>query len=432
MTEALLHHIWKFKLFNTQNLLTSDGQSVAIMHPGKHNTDQGPDFFDARIKINDTLWAGNVELHLKTSDWQKHFHQNDAAYNNVILHVVFEHDITLIKAPAIQQQIPVLALNTCVGNHILKQYDNLMLNQYKIPCNNMANAIDGFIWANWHDRLMVERMEHKTQAIESLLIETKNNWEESFYILLARNFGFKINALPFELLARSLPLNCLAKHKNNLHQIEALLFGQAGLLQNKLMQDYGNALRDEYFFLQKKFELTPLQVHLWKFMRLRPANFPTIRLAQFAQLIHNSSHLFSKLISVNNISDAYACFDVTASAYWNSHFVFDKTIETHIENASQSRKLGKMAIENIIINTLIPFMFYYGKQKGITAYQQQAFDFLNQIPAEQNHIVKKFTTINLPCTNAYQAQAYIQLYNYYCSHKKCLSCAIGNKIIKND
>lgn len=431
MTEALLQHIWKFRLFNSNHLQTVCGQTVEIIHQGKHNHNQGPDFFDARIKIDQTLWAGNVELHLKTSDWQKHLHQNDPAYNNVILHVVFEHDGAMVNVSELQKRIPVLQLKLKINPSVISAYENLLLNNNKIPCSGLLHQLDTFALNNWYDRLIAERIEIKTQAIEALLIETKNNWETSFYILLARNFGFKINALPFELLARSLPITIIAKHKNNLHQIEALLFGQAGLLQNHFMSDYGNSLKTEYDFLRKKFLLTPIQAHLWKFMRLRPANFPTIRLAQFAQLIYKSAHLFSQLITAKTISQANTYFDVATSDYWNHHYIFDKQIEYDDDKPIQVRKLGRMAIDNIITNTLVPFLFYYGQQKGESSYQQRAFDFLIQLPAEKNHITQKFQTIQLTSSNAYQTQAFIQLYNYYCSHKKCLSCAIGNKIINN-
>jgi hypothetical protein len=290
---------------------------------------------------------------------------------------------------------------------------------------------------------LVERIEIKTKSIEQLLSQNQNNWEDTFYILLARNFGFKINAVPFELLARSLPLAHLAKHKNELFQIEALLYGQAGLLQSDFKDEYPTRLRTEYDFLKSKFGLENMDAHLWKFMRLRPVNFPTIRIAQFAQLIHNSSHLFSKLLDTKNAKEAFDLFDVKASEYWNTHFMFDKTAplsggrvsDSYMDGGEidvASKHLGKTSIENIIINTVVPVLFYYGKQKGIQKIQNRAFEFLESITAEQNSITKQWIQHKVLCQNAYQAQALIQLYNFYCSEKKCLSCAIGNRILKQN
>lgn len=452
MQEALLHHIWKFRLFDMNQLKTVGAETIEIIHPGQHNTDSGPDFFNARIRINDTIWAGNVELHIKTSDWQKHHHQNDEAYDNVILHVVFENDLTIkssssndtttnFSSLSKQSTIPILELKTRISESLLLRYDTIMLNQNKIPCSGSLSAVDAFTFSNWTDRLLIERLELKTKAIAQLLVQNQNNWEETFYVMLARNFGFKINAVPFELLARSLPVAHLAKHKNEIFQIEALLYGQAGLLQSDFKDEYPTRLRAEYDFLKTKFGLENMDAHLWKFMRLRPVNFPTIRIAQFAQLIHNSSHLFSKLLDVKNAKQAFDLFDVKASDYWSTHFMFDKTTPHSDERSPDSyrdgdedngsKHLGKTSIENILINTVVPILFHYGKQKGIQKIQNRAFEFLESITAEQNNITKQWIRHKVPCENAYQAQALIQLYNFYCSEKKCLSCAIGNKILKS-
>ena len=436
MQEALLHHIWKFRLFDMNQLSTVDGETLEIIHPGKHNSDSGPDFFDSRIKIGGTLWAGNVELHIKTKDWQKHNHQNDGAYDNVILHVVYDNDAGLKS----NSQIPILELKSHISQSILKTYDTLMLNQNKIPCSASISGVDDFTFSNWLDRLLIERLEHKTKSIQAMLEQNKNNWEETFYVHLARNFGFKINALPFEMLARSLPLQHLAKHKSELFQIEALLFGQAGLLQSEFTDEYPQRLRKEYDFLKSKFGLQPMDTHLWKFMRLRPVNFPTIRIAQFARLVVNSSHLFSKLLEIKNAKQAFELFDVEAGEYWNTHFMFDKVSEKaengeallpFLNSGIDSKKhLGKTSIENILINTVIPFLFYYGKQKAISKIQNRALELLENISAEKNNIIDKWTALSVKCENAYQSQALIQLYNFYCSEKKCLFCAVGNKILR--
>lgn len=434
MQEALLHHIWKFRLFDMNQLSTVGGESVEITHPGKHNTDSGPDFFDARIKIADTLWAGNVELHIKTSDWQKHNHQHDVAYDNVILHVVFDDDVKGGSGSGggsgSPVNIPILELKSRISENLLKSFDTLMLNQNKIPCSGSISTVDEFTISNWLDRLLIERLEHKTKSIEAMLQQNQNNWEETFYVHLARNFGFKINAVPFELLARSLPLQHLAKHKSELFQIEALLFGQAGLLQSDFNDEYPSRLRKEYYFLKAKFSLQNMDAHLWKFMRLRPVNFPTIRIAQFAQLIYNSSHLFSKLLEIKNAKQAHDLFDVEVSDYWKTHFMFDKETTPAPKDVSGDKHLGKTSVENILINTFVPFLFYYGKQKGILKIQNRALEFLENINAEKNNITDKWTSLKVKCDNAYKSQALIQLYNFYCSEKKCLSCAVGNKILK--
>jgi hypothetical protein len=427
MQEALLHHIWKFRLFDMKQLTTVAGDAIEVIHPGKHNTDSGPDFFDARIKIGDKLWAGNVEIHIKTSDWQKHNHQHDGAYDNVILHVVFENDASEND----NSKTSTLELKSRISENILKTYDALMLNQNKIPCSGSISIVDDFTFSNWLDRLLIERLEQKTKSIEMMLQQNQNNWEETFYVHLARNFGFKINSLPFEMLARSLPLQHLAKHKSELFQIDALLFGQAGLLQSDFNDEYPQRLRKEYDFLKTKFRLQNMDAHLWKFMRLRPVNFPTIRIAQFGQLIFNSSHLFSKLLELKNVKQAYDLFDVEASDYWKTHYMFDKETGTENGESENSEKhLGKNSIENILINTVVPFLFYYGKKKGIPKIQNRALEFLENINAEKNNITDKWSQLKVKCDNSYQSQALIQLYNFYCSEKKCLFCAVGNKILK--
>ena len=420
MTEQLLHHLWKYRLFNQNNITTINGQPVQVISPGLHNTDSGPDFFNARLKIGDTEWAGNVEIHINESDWNRHNHQHDEAYKNVILHVVYKSD-SKAKQP---RHLPVLELKNYIDDKILKHYDQLMLYPGKIPCEKAFGSIDHFTINNWLDRMLIERLENKTESIAALLSQNQNNWEETFYIMLARNFGFKVNAVPFELLARSLPLNYLAKHKSSLFQLEALLYGQAGLLNSQFKDEYPNKLKREYDFLRKKFSLITTEPGLWKFMRMRPVNFPSIRLAQFAQLIHRSSHLFSKLIEAKSHKDVLRLFDVGVSEYWTSHFVFDK------KSTLSEKHLGTTAIENIIINTVSPLLFHFGKTKGEHRYQNRAIELLEKTPAEENQIIKRWHDSGYSASNAAQTQALIQLYNFYCTHKKCLLCAVGNKILR--
>ncbi len=293
MTEEFLQYIWKLRLFD-KNLNLTSGEECQIIDVGTHNLDSGPDFFNARIKFDNTIWAGNVEIHTKSSDWFTHEHQLDKAYDNIILHVVYDDDKPIKRKNG--EQIPTIELRNRFDKKLFETYNDFMTNRNWIPCEKMITEVDRFVLNNWIDRLMVERLENKSGEIEDRLKFNGNNWEETFYQFLARNFGFKVNSAPFELLAKSLPLNYLGKHKNNKFQIEALLLGQAGLLTKKYKDEYPKTLQKEYLFLQKKYKLTPIDPHLWRFMRMRPSNFPTIRLAQFADLVYRSSHLFSKII----------------------------------------------------------------------------------------------------------------------------------------
>ncbi len=417
MTEDFLHYIWKFKLFDFTDLHTQHKEKVRIINAGEHNTHAGPDFFNAKIKIGKTTWAGNVEIHTKSSEWFKHHHQKDKAYKNVILHVVFENDLNG------SDNMPTIELKNIINSNIHRNYLSLIQSSSRIPCQNHIHTIDEFYIKSWLDRLVIERLERKTASILSSLKMNHNNWEETFYQFLARNFGLKINAEPFELLAKSLPVKVLAKHKNNLHQIEALLFGQAGLLNRKFKNEYPNALKKEYRFLQKKFSLKPIELHLWKFLRLRPANFPTIRIAQFAQLIFQSSHLFSKILECKTVKELDKPFNINTSAYWDTHYNFDTP------STNKKKKLGKTAVNTIIINTIIPFLFIYGKQKANNAYQKKALQLLENIPSENNNIIKNWQQLKVRTKSAYDSQALLQLKNEYCNNKKCLYCVIGNKIL---
>lgn len=424
MTEELLHHIWKFRLFDTENLMLESGETLQIINVGSHNTDAGPDFFNARIKIGNTLWAGNIELHINASDWHKHGHQKDKAYDNILLHVVFDADVIVNRNSG--EAFPTLVLKNKINPRYLSNYDYLKSAKVEISCEKIFFETDIFVLNNWLDRLMIERLEQKSEMITRYLKLNHNDWEETFYQFLARNFGFKINADAFELLAKSLPNAYLAKHKNNLFQIEALLFGQAGFLEKKFSDDYPQQLQKEYFFLKKKFRLQNLEPHLWKMLRLRPVNFPTVRLAQFAKLISISSHLFSKIMETETLEEIEKLLTVETSDYWKTHFHFEK------KSRKQTKKLGKMAIENIVINTLVPFLFVYGKHKSEEEFVERALTFLQKTNPEKNHITETWKKLGMKMENAFVSQASIQLKNDYCSQKKCLQCAVGNYLLKKD
>lgn len=423
MPEEFVQYIWENKLFFTESLKTTYGNALEIVSVGKKNTDSGPDFFNAKIKIDETIWAGNIEIHKKSSDWLLHKHNTDKAYDNVILHVVEINDQQVKRVNG--EKIETLIIN--YPEKLKTNYQNLLNAKTWIACQNQFHKIDPVILQLGFNRLMIERLEDKTGEILERLQQNKNNWDETFYQILARSFGFKVNAVPFELLAKSVPLQTLAKHKNNRFQLEALLFGSSGLLNQQLLgDDYFLKLREEYSFLYKKYGLHPIESHLWKFMRLRPVNFPTIRISQFAELIHNSQGLFSKIIEIDNINNLKELFKVKASEYWNSHYSFNKTTAKN-----SVKELGENSINTLIINVIIPFLFVYGEKQNKNHLQNRALEFLEQLPPEKNSIISKWGKLGIQGRSAFETQALLQLKNLYCEKKKCLNCQIGVKLVKN-
>ena len=419
MNEAFLWYLWKYRLF-TKALVTTDGDPITVIQPGFQNSDSGPDFFNARVQIGDTLWAGNVEIHIKSGDWIRHGHHHDRAFDNVILHVVFEED-RIIRRPN-GQVIPVVTIGDNFEPSRWANYQQLARSKGWIPCEKQINEIDELSILQWLDRLLVDRLEAKTSTIMDLLTESNGDWQETFYRLLARNFGFKVNAIPFELLAKSLPLKILLRHKNNLFQLEALLLGQAGLLEPDFVDPYPRQLYHEYIYLQKKLLIKPLEGHLWKFGRLRPANFPTIRLMQFATLIHKSEHLFLNIIDASSIEELHRLLTVSAGEYWNTHFRPDQY------SAFQVKSLGASAIENILINTIVPFLFMYGKSQGHPALIEKSIKWLETCKAEKNVIIRGWEKLGITAKSAAQSQSLIELKNNYCLPKNCLTCGIGIKL----
>ncbi len=419
MTERLLQFIWQFQYFNRNGLTTSSEESVQIIFPGNTNSNQGPDFSDAKIKIGKTIWAGSVELHLKTSDWKKHNHSGDKNYKNVILHIVWENDDNKFK-----NSVPLIELKDRVSKLLLSRYEELMNAQGFIPCEKIITSVRDITWNAWKERLAVERLLRKSKNAEAYLNQNKFHWEETFWWLLARNFGIKVNADAFEQIARSISINILAKHKNQIHQVEALLFGQAGLLEDEYAEDYPKLLQREYIFLKKKYQLNKIHqpVH---FLRMRPVNFPTIRLAQLAVLITESSHLFSKIKEAASAADIKKWFDVTANDYWHYHYKFDET------SAFKKKKLGDAMINNILINSVCPVLFAWGNYHQDDKYKNKTLKWLEEISPEKNIITKGFQQLGIENKNACDSQALIELKNEYCVKKRCLDCAVGNAILKS-
>ncbi len=422
MTEDLLHFLWRTRRFEQTGLTTTEGEPLEIIHPGEYNTHAGPDFTHAKLRIGDTLWAGNVEMHLKASGWLQHRHQDDRAYDNVILHVVLEEDQPIPDKS--RRRIPCLEMNKLIPARLDALYKKLLHNEYWIPCQHQFHEVPEMTRNLWLDRLLVERLEQKTAAIHSTLDENRRDWEETFYQALARNFGLKVNAEPFEMLAKSLPQNILAKQKDSLFQIEALLFGQAGMLTAECEEDYPQRLKKEYLFLQKKYGLTPLDPVVWKFLRLHPGNFPTLRLAQFARLVHQSAHLFSKILEIENQKDIEALFRVKLDGYWLTHYTFGKLSE------KRQKSLGREAIRLLTINTIAPCIFLYGSLNGVPECKDKALHLLEELPPERNAIITGWEKLGMEVTSAYQTQALLQLKNEYCSKKRCLQCAVGGAILK--
>ncbi len=422
MRESFLHFLWRTRRFDAQNLRTTENQPIEIQIVGEQNTHAGPDFFNARLRIADTIWAGNVEMHLQSSEWIAHKHSDDPAYDNVVLHVVFEEDLPILRTTG--ERIPCLELKGRIPPKLLENYQRLEHEQAWIPCQHFFRQVPEIVRLNWLDRLLVERLELKTTAIAEALKDTENHWEEAFYRLLARNFGLKVNAEPFEALARSLPLLTLAKHKTSLLQVEALLFGQAGFLKEPHRDEWPNELTREYRHLAHKYGLESLPQSQWKFLRLRPANFPTVRLAQFAALVHQSAHLFSKILETKNLRELENHFNVQLSPYWRDHFQFDKP------SIKREKTLGRDFVHLIVINTIVPFLFHYGKIRDLDEPQKRALTLLEELPPEANNIVDGWVALGVPARHAFQTQALIHLKTRYCDQKRCLECAVGNAILK--
>lgn len=420
MQENFLHTVWRYSLYRPEQLQTTEGEPVTILNKGTYNTNSGPDFLEAKIKVGDTTLVGHVELHVKSSDWGKHAHDGDDAYNNVILHVVYEDD-----GGRTASNIPVLCIKQNIPESVLAQYHRLIQNNDKLPCAASLGKVRDITKESWLSRLLAERWEQKLAGWQDVLDSSQGDWRTLLYQRLAANFGFKVNADAFHQLALSLPLNILAKHGNNLLQIEALLFGQAGMLYNEFTDAYPKTLQKEYQFLQKKYNLQPIKVVQWKFMRMRPANFPTIRIAQFAALIYNSVHLFSQIIEKSKSKEIEALFDVAASDYWDNHYRFDEE-----SKAKCKKKLGASSIQNIIINTVAPIKFLYASQQTTEKLQDEALTLIDHMPAENNRIIDIWDAHQWSPVNAAQSQAQIQLYNNYCAQKRCTDCAIGLSVLK--
>ena len=425
MKEDFLYYVWKLQYFNKQDLRTLQGDKLVVLNPGTHNTHAGPDFLHSSIVINDIIWHGHVEMHVCASAWHQHKHQLDPAYENVVLHVVWEHD-----RPIHQQDgspLPTLVLQGRVAPQLLQQYQELLHNKTDIPCANRFAHVAPIIKTAMSERALFQRLTNKNNLVYQLLDNNQGNWEETAYQLLAYNFGFKVNSSALLNLSLSLPLRIINKHVKNLLQLEALLLGQAGLLVAKTSapDDYLEKLAKEYAYLAHKYQLKMSTLHpmQWKFFRLRPANFPTIRIAQLAQLLHQHPQIFY-LLGHTPPADLYKQLAVTQSAYWQQHYQFGKPSKANIPG------LGKASIENIMINTIVPLLVAYGKSKDEQVYIDQAMALLQSLPAERNAITSQWEALGMPVGSAFDSQGLIELFNNFCTKKKCLVCNIGGALMQ--
>ena len=421
MREDFIHYLWLHKKLDVLRLRTTIGECIEIVDVGKHNQCSGPDFFNGQLRIGNQLWAGNIEMHLKSSDWFAHGHEKDAAYDNVILHVVYEYDADVFRNDG--TMIPTLDIQTCIGQELLRNYYKLFSSKQKwINCEEDINAVDKFILSNWQERLYVQRLERKSQSITNLLRTSKNDWEAVLFKLLAKNFGLNVNGDAFNSIACSMRFSVVRKTCSRLNHLEALFFGQAKLLNGPGACGYYDALKSDYRFLRQKFGLDSQGVINVQFFRLRPSNFPTIRLSQLANLYHLQQHLFSKVISAKHLDEMYALFEVETSPFWKTHYTFDKVSKRH------SKKMTKAFIDLLLINTVLPVKFYYAKLKS-GRIDEKVLDIIRTVSAEKNTIVDGFRRLKLHAKSALESQAFIQLKTEYCDKNKCLHCAVGNALL---
>jgi hypothetical protein len=419
MKEEFLHFIWQYQKFNTSSVSTNQGESIQVISQGELNTNSGPDFFKSKIRIGDTLWVGNVEIHINSSDWIAHNHQKDSAYNNVILHVVYNHDKIILDQGG--NEIPCLELEGKIQFNLLQNYEEMMRTKSKLACENEISKIDEFTKNSCKENLAIERLERKVVEVQSLLQQAKGDWDEVAYRMLLRVFGQEVNKEPFMNLANYLPYQVLRKHTSQF-QIEALIFGVAGFLTNGL-DDYAVKLKNEFSHLQKKYGLETMDMEQWKFMRMRPGNFPTVRLAQLATLLFKNQRFLRVLIEEADLKLSKQRFLIKVEGYWNAHYNFGKTwSKTPI-------KMGQAFLNHMYINAFIPLLFAYGKECANFNLQDRCIHWLQGIPGEKNRIVSKFQEHDFEVKNAMDSQGLIQLFRNYCEPKKCLNCSIGYKIL---
>lgn len=420
--EELLQFLWQHKLIKPLPLITVSGKEITIVKNGELNKDSGPDFFNAQIKIENVTLVGNIEIHIKTSDWLKHKHQQDKNYDTIILHVVYEHDINLAQNK--NNNVEVLELKKLIAENTIELYNKLNTSKEKIPCANQLATLNDLKFISWLQRMTIERLEGKVKLTEEYFHSVNGDYTQTFYFMLLRNFGFKVNSLPFELLSKNLPITTLLKHSDNLLQLEALLLGTAGLLENQFEDKYILQLQNEFDYLKNKYRLIPLNKEIFKFSKLRPANFPTIRLAQFARLINSKPGLFIAPYNFSNYEEIVLALKISLDGYWKNHYNMDG------KATLKDLTLGLTSIENLIINTFAPFYFFYSKRTGKEEIGDLAIELLNKCDFEQNAKTKLFQDKKAVLKTAADSQATINLFDNYCAKKACLKCGVAAALLK--
>lgn len=418
--EQLLHYVWKHKIFSLKELKTTTGQQVEVIDTGLANTDAGPDFFNAKLKLDGVLWIGNIEIHERSSDWFKHGHHADAGYNSVILHIASEIDTEISRSNG--ERIPQIQL--ICPEAVRTNYKELLETASYPPCYRIIPSLSPFTAHSWMSALQMERFEQKATLLNERLKRCQGNWEDAFFITLARNFGFGLNGDAFETWAHQLPFRAVDKHRNDLFQIEAIFFGQAGILEDSDGDGYYLRLKKEYTYLQHKFGLIPMDASLWRFLRLRPANFPHIRIAQLACLYHRAYGLLSRIMETETLQGVRDILKGGTSEYWLTHYTFGGS------SPSRPKTLSNTSLDLLIINTVVTFLYAYGLHKGNPVLCARAGSFLEELKAENNYITRMWEQCGMKASNAADSQALIQLKKEYCDKKKCLYCRIGYEYLK--
>lgn len=422
MTEEFLYYIWQYKLFLKNDLYTTDHQEIAILKSGIHNKNSGPDFLNAQLKIEDQHWIGNVEMHVKSSDWYLHNHEEDPNFDAVILHVVWEHDATIFMKN--NQPLPTFEIKNFVDEKLLGNYNRLIYSKQNwIPCEKQIQNVPDFLINNWLERLYFERLEQKSVFIKEALAQTNQDFEAVLFQLLAKNFGLKVNGDSFLQLAKSIDFAVIRKERFDEQKLTALLFGQAGFFEEDIQNEYFSSLKSEYEYLKHKYKLQPISKNNFQFFRMRPQNFPTIRIAQLAALFFAHQNLFSKLMNISKKEDVYKLFSFDIQEFWKTHYTFES------ESKKSAKKLSKSFIDLLLINTIVPLKFVYLQSRGEVD-EEAILEMIKQISSEKNSIIDQFLLLKIKAKNALESQALLELKNNYCTNKRCLHCAIGNNLLR--
>ena len=422
MKEEFLHYVWQHRHYDFNNLKTSWGQRLNVLFPGYHNHDAGPDFLQAVVSIDDVRWIGSVEIHCRSSDWMRHKHQYDDKYKSVILHVVYEHDMEIQLDD--HEYLPTLELKTRIPQEMFSRYESLMKVPDLLLCRFHLSNVDPIILQSQMSKALIERLTHRQNEFQHILASCQSDWNELIYRVMAIGFGCKKNGMAFELLAQSLPFRIVRSHLTSRLQIYALVFGQSGLLDQEDQDEYSERLRYEYDYLRYKYRLSPIGAHQWNWLRLRPQNFPPLRLAQFAQMLYDTGSSLSEKVLKASMSNLQSWLSVVPDEYWQTHYMFGKSSPKHASG------MGEALVNSLIINVVVPIRFAYARFTGDEAMQEDALSLLERVPYENNKVTRLFSSSSFPCWSAYDSQAQIEQMNHYCMQKQCLKCSVGEKIVR--